>query len=133
MQCRRRQDILNPGQEHFQMMVHVMRYVEGCPEIVIRFKKSHFPVNKFDPEALNDDTAAEQMVKTNAITDRSNHIRVRWQYVIRECVNGGHITFERVDSNGNPAAALTKPPLRQTIDVMMEASGMGCVHPSPAP
>ncbi|CEP01473.1 hypothetical protein PBRA_002079 [Plasmodiophora brassicae] len=212
----------NPGREHFEAMLHVLRYVQNNTDVGIIYAKSKTPATEFDPMALNkdnvkesepraavdsdfamdpdtsksvtgfivtlmdaavswrskqqslvatssahaeyvaaselarevvwvrmlltdigftltdpsivleDNTAAEQMVKTLGVTDRNKHIRVKWHYV-RECVQEGLLRFERVASKNNPADALTKPTTREPVEVMKRAAGMGRVDLSLAP
>jgi len=98
----------------------------------VTVKKSFFCIGfdlKYPSIVYEDNTATEQMVKTNAITERNKHIRVRCHYV-RECVRDGMLRFTRVSSKENAADALTKPTDRNGINVTLKAAGMKAMNGS---
>jgi hypothetical protein len=72
---------------------------------------------------LEDNAAAKWTAETVGISDANKHIRVKYHWV-RECVRDGFLRLKTVASKENPADALTKIPVAQSLKVMMKSAGM---------
>ena len=47
--------LTHPGKQHWDMVMHTMRYLEATVDIAIKFKKRPSPVHHFEPGLLNND------------------------------------------------------------------------------
>ena len=71
----------------------------------------------------NDNTGAEAWANSTRSMRRKKHIDVRYNY-IRQCIAGGHIATEHVDSPVNWADGFTKPLPREQFKAFVKNIGI---------
>ena len=75
---------------------------------------------------LEDNAAAKWTAETIGITDANKNIRVKFHWV-RQCIGDGLLRLQTVASKDNVSDALTKAPTTESLQVLMDGSGMRCV------